>query len=272
MNDLPSATAAKVGVFQLAILVLTIINLGALIADTTCALPKEVSVIIQRADTAVCLIFLVDFFVRLRHAESKRAFLKWGWIDLLASIPNLELLRWGRFVRVLRVLRLLRGIRSVHKVLTMLFQNKMEGGIVSLGLAAFLLITFASASILTCEQQSDSNIKTAEDAVWWSVTTMTTVGYGDKYPVTTEGRIIGMVLMVAGVGMFCGLSGMVASLFLGGQDRKPSDAKEILARLDQLQAKLDAMTSTTLRHPGGGQGGRSKSRRGDTASQEVRVR
>ena len=85
------------------------------------------------------------------------------------------------------------------------------------------------------------NIKTAEDAVWWSVSTMTLVGYGDKYPVTTEGRIIGMILMFAGVGMFGGLSGLVASFFLGAHERKSVDPKEILIRLDRLQATVNTL-------------------------------
>jgi len=97
-------------------------------------------------------------------------------------------------------------------------------------------------SILVCERHSDANIRTAEDAVWWSVSTFTTVGYGDKYPVTSEGRVLGMVLMVAGVGMFGGISGLAASFFLGGQDRKSAETKEILEKLDLLQTKLDALT------------------------------
>jgi voltage-gated potassium channel len=241
MNKSQTGTQANVGVFQIAILILSVLILFALAADTVCDLPGEVRSLIHAVDTAICVVLLVDFLVRFYRAESKRAFMKWGWIDLIASIPNLEVLRWGRLVRVLRVIRLLRGIRSVQKVLALVFQNKMQGGAVSLALTAFLLITFSSVSILICEGHGDANIKSAEDAVWWSVTTMTTVGYGDKYPVTTEGRIIGMVLMVSGVGMFGGLSGLVASFILGGQDRKSAETKEILARLEQLQTKLDAL-------------------------------
>ena len=69
--------------------------------------------------------------------------------------------------------------------------------------------------MLVFETDKDSNIKTAGDAIWWSVTTVTTVGYGDRYPVTFEGRVLAMGLMVAGVGLFSVMSGLVASMFLG---------------------------------------------------------
>jgi len=232
----------RVGMFQMAVLVLTILNLCALVADTVLVLPKEVSNLIEAADTAVCGVFFVDFVIRFRRAESKRAFMKWGWIDLVASIPNLEVLRWGRLVRVLRVIRLLRGIRSAHRILTMILQNKMESGVVSVGLTAFLMVAFSSASVLICERDPEANIKTAEDAVWWSVTTMTTVGYGDKYPVTTEGRVLGMLLMIGGIGLFGALSGLAASFFLGGQEKQDADTRAVLDRLDQMQAKLDEIT------------------------------
>jgi len=226
----------------MALLAFTIIVLFVLVADTVLTLPKEVSDLIHIADTFACAVFFVDFCVRFYQAESKRAFMKWGWIDLIACIPNLEVFRWGRLVRVLRVIRLLRGTRSVQKALALIFQNKMQGGAASVAFTAFLLVAFSSVSILICERHGDANIKTAEDAVWWSVSTFTTVGYGDKYPVTTEGRVLGMILMVGGVGMFGGISGLAASFFLGGQDRKSAETKEILARMDELQAKLDAMS------------------------------
>jgi voltage-gated potassium channel len=241
MNGSQTGKDPQVGVFQMALLVFTIIVLCALVADTVLILPREVTDLIHIVDTFACAVFFVDFCIRFHQAESKRAFMKWGWIDLIACIPNLEVFRWGRLVRVLRVIRLLRGVRSVQKALALIFQHKMQGGAASIALSALLLVMFSSVSILVCERHGDANIKTAEDAVWWSVTTFTTVGYGDKYPVTTEGRVLGMILMVAGVGMFGGISGLAASFFLGGQERKSAETKEILTKLDQLQAKLDAL-------------------------------
>jgi voltage-gated potassium channel len=230
---------SQVGVLQLAILVLSLVALCAVAADTVLDLPVAIRGVIQTADTVVCLILLADFSVRLYRAESKSTFMKWGWIDLIASIPNIDILRFGRLVRMLRVIRLLRGVRSVHRVLQQVMENRMRGGAVSLGLMAFLLITFSSVSILVVEREAGSNIKSAEDAIWWSIATMTTVGYGDCYPVTTEGRIIGIVVMVCGVGMFAGLSGLVASLFLGGQDRKAAELEELLRRLEQMESRLE---------------------------------
>jgi voltage-gated potassium channel len=241
MNESQTGDGAKVGVLQMTLLAFTIMVLFALAADTVFILPKQASDVIHLVDTFACLVFFVDFCLRLHAADSKRAFMKWGWIDLIACIPNLEVLRWGRLVRVLRVIRLLRGVRSVQKVLALVFQNKLQGGAASIAFTAFLLVAFSSVSILICERHGDANIRTAEDAVWWSVSTFTTVGYGDKYPVTTEGRMLGMVLMVAGVGMFGGISGLAASFFLSGEDRKSSETKEILARLDQLRAQLEAL-------------------------------
>lgn len=241
MPESPSNNEARVGPYQIVVLVLSLAVLSALAADTILELPAEVRRVIQVADTVVCAIFLTDFMVRFRRAESKWAFMKWGWIDLIASIPNLDFLRWGRMVPVFRVIRLLRGVRSVHRVTTVLFQNRLHGGAASLALMAFLLVAFSSVAVLVCERQEGCNIKTAEDAIWWSITTITTVGYGDRYPITTEGRVVGIILMICGVGMFAGLSGLVASVFLGKPERKPDETKEILARLEQMEAKINAL-------------------------------
>jgi len=249
MNDPQLNKDGRVGAFQLAILVLTVVTLCAIVAEHFLPLPDSAKRLLNWVDTAICVVFFADFCVRFQRAESKLAFLKWGWIDLVASIPNLEVLRWGRLVRVLRIIRLLRGIRSARRVFQLVFRNRAEGGAVSIVLTAFLLVVFSSVSILLCEREAgasaankDSRILNAEDAVWWSISTITTVGYGDKVPATLEGRILGMVLMIAGMGLFGGLSGLVASLFLGDQKQRSSESQEILDRLAALQAKLDAMT------------------------------
>ena len=100
-----------------------------------------------------------------------------------------------------------------------------------------LFRSFSSIAILIAEDEPEANIKTAEDAIWWSVTTMTTVGYGDKYPVTTEGRIIAAVVMCAGVGLFGTLSGLVASFFLGKPEAK-SEMQEVSERLKRIEERL----------------------------------
>jgi voltage-gated potassium channel len=242
MQDTNLHIETRVHVFQIALLIFTLVVLGALAADTICHLPPQISMLIHWLDTTACVVFFTDFWFRFFRAESKRAFMRWGWLDLLASVPNIPGLRYIRIARILRVIRLFRGIRSVYRVAQMLFQERTQAGAASLVLVAFLLIAFSSVGILICEQNGEGNIKTAEDAIWWSVSTVTTVGYGDKVPVTTEGRIVGMVLMISGVGLFAGLSGLLASIFLKESHRKTPDTREILTRLDALHAKLDALS------------------------------
>jgi voltage-gated potassium channel len=243
MNEAGTKNSEKIGLFQIVVLILSIIVLGALGADTVFKLPKEVSNILQTLDTLVCVLLLVDFGVRFYKAESKLVFLKWGWIDLIASIPNIPFLRVGRLIRILRVIRLLRAIRATQKISSVLLKNKLRTGVTSVFLSSFLLVIFCSIGILICEQQDPSaNIKTAGDAFWWSVSTITTVGYGDVYPVTPEGRIVAMILMISGIGMFGILSGLAASFFVHqNKDNIVKEENKILARLEILEEKIDRL-------------------------------
>lgn len=76
------------------------------------------------------------------------------------------------------------------------------------------------------ESYQKSNIKNAEDAIWWTYTTITTVGYGDKYPVTTEGRILAMVLMTFGVGFFGIFTAYIASIFVANNKENEQEVKQ----------------------------------------------
>src|SRR5687768_5670574 len=172
-------TVARVGPFQFAVLVLSLLALGAIAADALFTLPPEISRILQGVDLVACALFFVDFVLRFRAAESKLAFMKLGWIDLIACVPQVDAFRIGRFASVLRVLRLFRVVRSMRQLLRLMFVERTGSGVLSVALTMFLLVVFASVAILVCERDPQSNIKTAGDAVWWSVTTITTVGYGD---------------------------------------------------------------------------------------------
>src|SRR4051794_38706377 len=91
--------------FQVVIVVLSVYVLAALLAESLLKLSPEVSRFIQAADTFICLVFLTDFGIRFHKAENKLKFMKWGWIDLVSSIPNIDVFRWGRLIRVFRILR-----------------------------------------------------------------------------------------------------------------------------------------------------------------------
>jgi len=242
MKNENSGPHEHVGVFQLVVLVMSIVVLGAVFVDTAFKLPGQISKILEWVDTGVCFLLLADFCHRFYIAKSKLEFMKWGWLDLLASIPNLPFLRIGRLVRVLRIIRLLRVIRASQRLSSILLHNKVQGGVASVFVTFILLVMFSSIGILICEDQNPhATIKTAMDAVWWSVATITTVGYGDLYPVTTEGRILAMVLMISGVGMFGVMSGIVASSLIGSRQNELDGKEQIMENLRRLETKIDAL-------------------------------
>jgi len=196
------------------IFVLSIYVLLSLLIDRFFNLSSELSKLIGIIDNLICIIFITDFFYRFFKAENKFSFMKWGWIDLISSLPTIAFLRYGRIFRLIRLVRILRAFKSTNQVLTYVFKNKAQGTFTSVAIIAILMIVFAAIGILQVETDVNSNIKTAEDAIWWSYVTVTTVGYGDKFPVTSEGRFIGAILMTTGVGLFGTFSGFIASWFV----------------------------------------------------------
>jgi len=211
----PTDKTEKLGLLNLLIIVLSIYVLSALLVDTFFKLPLEVSRILNIVDDIICLVFLLDFVTRFYKAESKIKFMKWGWIDLISSIPALDLMRAGRMLRLVRLLRILRAFRSTRELVHYIFKRRTKGALTAAIIIAILMIIFSSIAILQFENEPNSNIKTAEDAIWWAYVTITTVGYGDKFPVTTEGRIIAAFLMTVGVGLFGTFTAYLASWFVG---------------------------------------------------------
>lgn len=204
---------------NLIVFIFSIIALCALTIETFFNLPPETSKILGYLDYGICIFFLGEFFYRFFTASSKLEYLKWGWLDLLSSIPTVDILRLGRLFRVIRIIRILRTFKSITQLLGHIFRNKVKGTVSSTLILAVLMLLFSSLAILEVEKSPSSNIKTAEDALWWSYTTITTVGYGDKYPVTTEGRFIAIVLMTFGVGMFGTFTAFIASLFVRSEEK-----------------------------------------------------
>lgn len=212
------------GFLNLMVLVLSFYVLGALLVDIFFKLEPEVSKLLSLIDDRICIFFLFEFSVRFYRAENKLRFMRWGWIDLLASIPSLEYFRPGRALRLFRILRVLRAFRSIKHLASHVFERRVRGTFTTVAIFAALMLIFSAIAILQVEDDPTSNIKTAEDALWWSYVTITTVGYGDKYPVTTESRIIAAILMTTGVGLFGTFTGFIASWFVEEREEEHEKA------------------------------------------------
>jgi voltage-gated potassium channel len=208
-----------IGALNIVVIVLSIYVLLALLVDTFFKLPTETSRLLDQVDNAICIFFLLEFLIRFIKAEKKLVFMKWGWIDLISSIPTFNFLRAGRALRLIRLLRILRAFRSTKHLVSHIYRNRPQGAFTTVSVIAILMVIFSAIAILQVETDPNSNIKTAEDALWWAYVIVTTVGYGDRFPVTTEGRIIGALLMTVGVGLFGTFSGFVASWFLSNKEQ-----------------------------------------------------
>jgi voltage-gated potassium channel len=235
--------------YQLFMLLLCFYAFLALGAQAILPLDAGTKEVLDYADYAVCALFLADFVYCLWRTPNRwRYFITWGWLDLLSSIPTLQMTRWGRAARVARICRVLRGLRATKLLITLILRRKAESSFLAVSLVALLLIVFSSIAVLHFERDPASNIKTAEDAVWWACTTITTVGYGDRYPTTSEGRLIATVLMCAGVGLFGTFSGFLAAAFIesdaGTESRRVSD------ELSHLRDDLAEVRRLLERPPG----------------------
>lgn len=240
--------------YDLFILTISVLAIASL-AYTTLLKPTVTTAhVLETADLIVCVLFFADFIVCLVRAENRWAyFFTWGWIDLLSTIPVLNSARWGRAARVMRLLRVLRGFRATKILATLVLRHQARNTLLAASLVALLAIFAASLTVLHFETTEDSNILTAEDAMWWAFTTVTTVGYGDHYPVTTEGRLVAAALMAVGVGVFGTIAGGLASWFSQPTDSdcgQPSNS-DLQRELNDLRRlvveKLDALDNSSGR-------------------------
>lgn len=208
--------------------------------------PSRQVVIIFQA--MVTIIFLADFIYRLFRAESKaHYFLRdWGWADLLACIPSLRILRFFRIFRVYRIMHDI-GIQTIREQLLYDRAGSILYLTIFLGL---LIIQTASVLVLDVEAANpEANIQTPSDAIWWSYVTITTVGYGDRFPTTNTGRIVGVLLMTSGVALFGVFTSFLANTFLTPR-KKPgvpaagAPADSAAARIEELRHLLEEQERT----------------------------
>jgi len=222
-------------IFIGALSILSIVNLVLMYVVTDPALDTVLMVM----NVPLTLIFFIDFLYRLKTAPDRGYYFwrNWGWADLLASLPfeQTKILRVFRLVKVYRLLQEY-GARSIGRAI---FKDRAGSALLMLLFIGIIVLEFGSLEMLRLEADvAGSNITTASDAIWYIIVTMSTVGYGDQYPISNPGRVLGALIIVVGVGIFGTLTGYLANLFLSpASAREPEDgtAPDVQQRLAALR-------------------------------------
>ena len=185
-------------------------------------------------DNAACGVFFVDVMIRWRRVGWSAEFWRWGWLDLLAAIPFDAAFRTLQIIRVYRILRVARVMYKLQELTT---GTSLNERLLALPGMAFVMIVFSTALIVQAERNvPGATIRSGGDALWWALTTVTTVGYGDTYPVTTEGRIIAAGLMLVGIALFGSISAIVTSKLILPKETK--DHEELRREVRALHAEI----------------------------------
>lgn len=179
--------------------------------------------------------FAIDLLVRLALAERRWPFLRRNWLDVATlAVP------------MLRPLRALRAVVALN-VLSRRGKGFVRGRVVAYVVAAVGIVGLVAAlAMLDAERaNSDANIKTFGDALWWAATTVTTVGYGDQVPTTTEGRLVGVGLMVTGIALLGVITAALASWFVekvaevqAAEERTEEEVADLVAEVRSLRQDI----------------------------------
>jgi voltage-gated potassium channel len=224
---------------ELPLTILALLWLPVLVLPYIINLSSDVKDTFEAIDLFVWAAFVLEYLIKLYLSPSRRSFVTHHWLDLaVIAVPVFRPLRAVRLVRLLNLSRvgivLANGLRRTRALFT-------HRGLHFVLLAVLAIIFACSALVFSFEVHAKgSNIHNFGDALWWAIVTVTTVGYGDKYPVTAGGRGVATVLMFVGIGLIGVLTATVASFFV--EESADEDRAELIERLDRIEAMLVEIT------------------------------
>ena len=232
--------------YEIFIGILAMLSIFNLVVTFAFLKDPALQMVMEVMNALLSAIFMTDFLYRLFTARSKSEyfFRQYGWADLLSSLP-FEQLKVLRLFRLWRVYLMMREI-GPKKVFSSLLKDRAQSALLTLLLAGIFVLEFGSLWMLRIEEYAKgANITTASDAIWYTIVTISTVGYGDQYPVTNAGRMLGALIIIVGVGIFGTFTGYLANLFLSPAKKAPAESEEPtgadrLGRIKELMALQQA--------------------------------
>lgn len=239
--------------FEIPILIAALLVIPAILIEALATNPTVIS-IGEWLNWIIWVVFAAEFFTLLTVAVERRTFLRKSWLEvaivtltfpvIFIVASNLQMVGAARLARLLRLTRFVAVMSLAGATVTRIFSKRGLAYIV--GITVILGLGFGILYGLIEEQAS------IFDGMWWALVTITTVGYGDFFPLTTAGRIVGALLMVVGIGFVATLTASVAAHFMDDSDTHLSDSLEALhddirsmnARMEVMQKTLDSQNES----------------------------
>jgi len=225
-------------------LVLSVLMVPLILGPVLFDLSEELEDAFFVGDWVIWAIFALELGVKTYLAPARGRYLKLHWFDvLIVAVPFLRPLRIIRSARALRVFRATRLIAFVSRATHSTRELLAEHGLQYI-LAVGVLIVAVCAGLMTLlERDGHGSINNFGDGIWWAMTTVTTVGYGDKFPVTPEGRGIAVFLMLVGITLFGLVTANIAAFLVKPTEEKDAATlDDVLEQLRRLEAKVDAFS------------------------------
>ncbi|GAA3387499.1 potassium channel family protein [Cryptosporangium minutisporangium] len=202
-------------------------------------LPPGLREVLHWADVTIWAVFAAEYSVRLLLAPNRWRFVREHIPDLVVvAVPPL------RGLRFLAVLARLLGLVSMVGRLSRQSLQVRTGtytGILAIGVLFTGAVTVYDAE----RTHPDANIRTFSDALWWAMTTMTTVGYGDRFPVTTQGRLMAGVLMLAGIAILGIVTASIAAWFIGQFSAVSEAVENAVESVESVEDAVESVEDAT---------------------------
>ncbi len=215
--------------FDYAIMALIALSTVTIALETLPGLPASLRTALRIEEMIVIGVFTLEYALRLWVAEhpGRYVFSFWGLIDLAAVLPfylslgmdlrGLRVLRVLRLIRILKLLRYMKAMNRLHRA----FQA-IRDELLIFGLLSGIVLYLAAVGIYHFENVAQPDaFSSIPQSLWWALATLTTVGYGDVYPITIGGRVFTFLVLLVGLGVVAVPSGLIASALTNMRAREP---------------------------------------------------
>jgi len=241
---------SRKNVTEVIIGILAIVSIVLVAIESLLSVSQSTLMGIYIADLIICIVFAVDFIQRIRASESKSRFMKTNGFEILAMIPAIALYALGtipaiavavRSLRLVRVVRVILLLARMRRVMSKTGRFVQRSNLLALfGITFSIIFIGAFAALILDSGTENAQITNFSDAIWWSISTVTTVGYGDIVPHSIAGRIMGMGLMVVGIGVMAAFISQVSATIVESRMKRNSEKDDFrTAVISEIKSSLD---------------------------------